>query len=100
MGKENIVCGKRVIKEVIKEKINIEILYISKNLNKEGILDIINYVKEIGGEIKEVYSNDIGKPNCQAFSGTKIMKILFFKETHFLYDYHGIYWSARGIWKY
>lgn len=59
MGKENIVCGKRVIKEVIKEKINIEILYISKNLNKEGILDIINYVKEIGGEIKEVYSNDI-----------------------------------------
>ena len=48
----------------------------------------------------EVYSNDIEKPNCQAFSGTEVMKILFFKETHFLYDYHGIYWSARGIWKY
>ena len=48
----------------------------------------------------EVYSNDFEKPNCQAFSGTKEMKILFFKETHFLQSYHGIYWSARGIWKY
>ncbi len=59
LSKENIVCGKRVIREVIKQKINIEILYVSKTLNRESISDIIDYVKEIGGEVKIVCSNDI-----------------------------------------
>lgn len=59
MGRENIVCGKRVIREVINSEINIETLYVSKNLKEDSISDIINGVKEKGGEIKYVYSTDI-----------------------------------------
>lgn len=59
MGKENIVCGKRIIREVIKANIEIEIMYISKNVNLKSIEDIMLYTKEKNIEVKFVYSKDI-----------------------------------------
>ena len=47
-----------------------------------------------------IYTNDSEMPNFQSFAGLEMFKILFFKETQFLHNYHGIYWSARGVWKY
>ncbi len=59
MGKENIVCGKRVIREIFKTKIDVETLYISKNLNKGNIKDILDEVNNRNIKIKYVYSNDM-----------------------------------------
>lgn len=59
MGKENIVCGRRVVREIFKTKIHIETLYISKNIKRENIKDILDEVKNRNIEIKYIYSNDI-----------------------------------------
>lgn len=59
MGKENIVCGKVVIREIVKSKISIDTLYISKRTKINSIEDIISYAKEQGSEIKFVYENDL-----------------------------------------
>ena len=47
MGKENIICGKRVIREVINSEVSIDVLYISKKINKDSITDIILWAKKI-----------------------------------------------------
>lgn len=59
MGKENIICGRRVIREVLKSKISIDVLYISKKINKDSIIDIILWAKKNNINIKFVYENDI-----------------------------------------
>lgn len=59
MGRENIVCGKVVIREIIKSGINIDTLYISKRMRTSFIEDIIFYAKHKGAEIKFIYENDL-----------------------------------------
>lgn len=59
MGKENIVCGKVVIREIIQKEIGIDTLYISKRVKTEHIEDIISYAKRNSADIKIVYENDL-----------------------------------------
>lgn len=59
MGKENIICGKRIIKEALKGNVTIETLYISKNVNLKSIEDIVLYAKKNNVEVKFVYGKDI-----------------------------------------
>lgn len=59
MGKENIICGKRVIREVINSKVFIDVLYVSKKININSINDIIMWAKKNSVDIKFVYENDI-----------------------------------------
>lgn len=59
MGKENIVCGKVVVREIIKSGFEIDTLYISKKVNINSIEDIILYAKKNDVSIKFVYENDI-----------------------------------------
>lgn len=59
MGKENIVCGKVVIREIIKSGLEFDTLYISKRLNKDSVEDIILHAKEKNVDIKFVYENDM-----------------------------------------
>lgn len=59
MGKENIVCGKVVIREIIKSGFEIDKLYISKKINTSSVEDIILHAKEKNVDIKFVYENDM-----------------------------------------
>lgn len=59
MGKENIICGKRVIREVINSEVSIDVLYVSKKINRDSITDIILWAKKNSVDIKFVYENDI-----------------------------------------
>ena len=59
MGKENIICGKRIIREALKGNVTIETLYISKNVNLKSIEDVIKYTKKNNIEVKTVYGKDI-----------------------------------------
>ncbi len=46
MGKENLVYGRKVIREVINSTININKLYISESINRDNIKDIIKHCEE------------------------------------------------------
>ena len=87
MSKENIVCGKRVIREILKTKIDIETLYISKNMKQENIKDILDKVKNRSIKIKYVYSNDIENIcNTKAHQGivAKISNYRYYKFQEFI----------------
>lgn len=59
MKKENVVCGRGVIREILKTDINIDTLYVDRKINKESVDDIINKASERGSNIRFVCKNDI-----------------------------------------
>lgn len=59
MGKESVIYGRGVIREVLKSNININTLYIDKNINTESIEDILFRARENDIDIRFVYKNDV-----------------------------------------
>lgn len=59
MARENIICGKTVIREVLKSKNEIDTIYVSGKVKEESIKDILDICKLRGVVIKNLHSSNI-----------------------------------------
>ena len=87
MSKERIICGRRVIKEILKSEISIEEVYVSKKINLDNVKDIIDYANDNNIIVKFFSSYDMDNIcNSKVHQGVavKISDYRYFKFNDFL----------------
>ena len=59
MKRENIVCGRGVVREILKSNINIDVLYVDRKINIRLLDDILYKARENDVDIRFVCKSDI-----------------------------------------